>query len=152
MNTFVGLLLGFVATFLSQTLLASWAYLALPAFYALGLYLLFYAKPAIWGWPFYLGLTIGAELLGSQRFGTYSLFTYGSFLLFVLFKERLRFTSLGLRFSIALGINLIALGLIASSLQFSASFWFSLVIVFIAFTLLALIRPSLSNDPPYESI
>jgi len=152
MNTLIGLVLGFFSAFLAQTLFANWAFLALPAFYAAGLYLLFYAKPAIWGWPFYIGITVGAELLGAQRFGIYSLFTYGSFIIFILFKERLRFTSLGLRFSIALGINLLALGLIATSLQFSWNYWLSLIAVFILFTLLALVRPTLSREPLYESV
>jgi hypothetical protein len=152
MIPFLGILVGFVTTFLSQTLLATISYFALAALYALGLFLHFYAKRTIWHWPFYLGITIGAELLGSNRFGLYTLFTYATFILIILFKERLRFTSLSLRFTIALGINLVAYGLIANELTFAWRDWLSLLTIFIVFSGLAILRPSLTSEPPYESI
>ena len=152
MSRFLGVILGFIATFLVYTLFANFASLAMAALYALALYFLFYAKPHIWGWPFYLGITAGAELLGSARFGVATIFAYGTFILLMLFKERLRFTSLELRFSTALALNLGAYALLAGFIAAPLASWLSLGIIFLLFSGFILLRPNLIREDSYEPL
>lgn len=146
MMLFFGICIGFVAAFICHALFANIAFFALAVLYATGLYLLFYGRINLWQWPFYLGITLANELLSSSRFGLYTLFAYTTFILILVFKERLRFTSLEIRFSIALAIQLISYGLISSSLEISIGYALSLISVFILFTGIAVLRPTLSND------
>lgn len=143
---------GFFLALLAETLFGSIAFASLAAAFSFGLYLLFFSRQTDAAWSLYLGLTVGAELLGSQRFGLYALHAYCGNLLVILFKEQLRFTSLEARFSLALFFSLMAYGLMFSASLLPLAGWIALALVFLATSGFALLRPTLSNEPAYEPI
>ena len=145
-------LLGFLAALWALTFFGSSSFLALSIVYAIGLYALFFARKTDSTWSFYLGAVVGAELLGGQRFGLHALYAYATNLLVIVFRDQLRFTSLGGRFAMALALSLIAYGLIFSGGLLPFIQWASLAGIFLVLATFALLRPALSIETSYESL
>lgn len=105
-------LAGFGLDFLAHTLFGSISFLSLAFLYAYALYLLFFTAPANRPALFLAGITAGEELSGGAHFGLASSLAAIMLILHAVFALRLRFTSLYLRYIVALLLNLTAFAFI----------------------------------------
>jgi hypothetical protein len=100
-------ILGFALTLAVSTFFTPFGLTATLTTYGALLYLLFFGKPET-STPLLVGFTIGLELLGTRHFGIATVTSVIWYGLFLLFGERLRFTSPYARFIVALALGLVA--------------------------------------------
>ena len=100
-------IIGFIAALCCLTIVSP-GYLWIGAAFALAIYLLFFAERTA-AIALFVGLTIGLEFLGTQRFGMVILTSVLLYGITQLFSERLRFTSVYPRFIVAMLLGLILL-------------------------------------------
>ena len=92
-------------------------------------------------WSYLIGLTVGLELLSQSRFGVWSLFCFSVWMLDLLFRQRLRFTSVNLRFLLALLLLMISYHLLFSSGN-ALYTWLPLAFGYMLLALMTLLRRS----------
>ncbi|MBU6389439.1 hypothetical protein KGQ71_02885 [Patescibacteria group bacterium] len=143
-------ILGFLAGFLSFTLFNALTFLALAAVYALSLYLIFFSITPRLPTFFLIGFTISVETLSTIKLGQAGFLAVFIYLVYYIFQQRLRFTSLFVRYIVALFLAMVGYELFLFPFSFAAERLLILLIAYPVFCLISYFASHFRQSKDYE--
>ena len=139
MKTYGYGLFGGISALLALTIGSNFSFVCVAMLYAFSLLRTFQNPSRGTVWSYLIGLTAGMELLSNSHFGLWSLFCLITWLLELLFQQRLRFTSETVRslFALALLLGIYHIFFTSGNASYT---WLPLSFSYIVLTLITLLR------------
>lgn len=146
------LVLGFLFAFLGRTFFGSIAFSAFGFLYAYILYLFFFGQNPPRAFLLLIGISLAEELLGSAHFGTASLLAFIIIVLHSLLANIIRFTSLYVRYLVALFLLFLIYPAILYPFPGLTERLFSLLFMVIPIAVISYFLSGLQKPSTYEHI